>query len=177
VPITAGICAVNFALTDDLLRSFDARYKVNPPLRSQQHVEACLAGLKDGTIDVIGSGHAPRSAEKKMQELDLAPFGMSALETTLALTITKLIEPGHLDWITALAKLTHNPARVLGLKKGTLRPGADADVTIIDPRVRWTVDPARFCSKSASTPLAGQELHGWASHTIVAGEVRYQVAS
>ncbi|HZN34194.1 MAG TPA: dihydroorotase [Pirellulaceae bacterium] len=177
VPITAAVCAVHFALTDELLRSFDARYKLNPPLRSQQHVEACLAGLKDGTIDVIASGHSPRAAEKKMQELDLAPFGMSALETTLALTITRLIEPGHLDWITALAKLSTNPARVLGLKKGTLRPGADADVTIIDPRVRWTVDPARFCSKSASTPLAGQELHGWASHTIVAGEVRYRVAS
>jgi dihydroorotase len=177
VPITAGVCAVNFALTDELLRSFDSRYKLNPPLRSQQHVEACLAGLKDGTIDVISSGHAPRAAEKKMQELDLAPFGMSALETTLALTITKLIEPGHVDWTTALAKLTVNPARILGLKKGTLRAGADADVTIIDPRVRWRVDPARFCSKSACTPLVGLELHGWASHTIVAGEVRYQVAS
>lgn len=177
VPITAGMCAINFALTDDLLRSFDARYKLNPPLRSQQHLDACLAGLKDGTIDVISSGHAPRAAEKKMQELDLAPFGMTALETTLALTITKLIEPGHLDWITALSKLTHNPARVLGLKKGTLKPGADADVTIIDPRVRWTVDAARFCSKSASTPLAGHELLGWASHTIVAGEVRYRVAT
>ncbi len=177
IPITAGVCAVNFALSDELLRSFDARYKLNPPLRSQQHVEACLAGLADGTIDVISSGHAPRAAEKKMQELDQAPFGQSSLETTLALTITKLIEPGRLDWITALSKLTINPARILGLKKGTLRPGADADITIIDPRVRWTVDPQRFCSKSASTPLAGVELHGWASHTIVAGEVRYQVAN
>ena len=177
IPITAGISAANFALNDDVLRTFDARYKLNPPLRSQQHVEACLAGLADGTIDVISSGHAPRASEKKMQELDQAPFGQSSLETTLALTITKLIEPGRLDWITALSKLTINPARILGLKKGTLRVGTDADITIIDPRVRWTVDPKRFCSKSASTPLAGHELRGWASHTIVAGEVRYRVAS
>jgi dihydroorotase len=174
VPITAGIAAINFALTDDLLRSFDSDCKVNPPLRSAEHVEACIVGLKDGTLDVIASGHAPRATEKKMQELDLAPFGMSALETTLALTVTKLIEPGHLDWPAAIAKLSLNPARVLGLKKGTLKLGADADVVIIDPQARWTVEPRSFRSKSGNTPLAGMELIGRATHTIVAGEVRFQ---
>ena len=174
--ITAGVCAVNFALTDESLRSFDSNCKLNPPLRSQEHLEACIAGLKDGTIDVIASGHAPRAVEKKMQELDLAPFGMAALETTLAVAITKLIEPGHLDWLAALAKLTVNPARVLGLKKGTLKVGADADIVIIDPRARWTIDPARFRSKSGNTPLAGMTLIGCATHTIVAGEVRYKLA-
>jgi dihydroorotase len=173
IPLTAGICAHHFALTDETLRSFDSRYKLNPPLRSQDHVEACLAGLKDGTLDVISSGHSPRAVEKKMQELDLAPFGISSLETTLAMTITKLIEPGVLDWMSALAKLTVNPARVLGLKKGTLKVGADADVTIIDPAVRWTVGPGQFRSKSANTPLEGMELHGRATHAIVAGELRY----
>ena len=173
VPITAGVAAINFTLTDDRLRSFDSDCKLNPPLRSQEHVEACIAGLADGTIDVISSGHSPRAVEKKMQELDLAPFGMTSLETTLALVVTKLIEPGHLDWPTALAKLTINPARVLGLKKGTLRPGADADVTIIDPDERWTVDPERFQSKSSNTPLAGMTLRGRAVHVIVGGEVRY----
>jgi dihydroorotase len=108
-----------------------------------------------------------------MRELDLAPFGMAALETTLALVITKLIEPGHLDWLTALAKLTVNPARVLGLQKGTLRPGADADVTLIDPSVQWTVDPDRFLSKSSNTPLAGMALRGRARHVIVMGELKY----
>jgi dihydroorotase len=102
---------------------------------------------------------------------------MSGLETTLALTITKLIEPGHLDWLAAIAKLTINPARVLGLKKGTLKPGADADVVIIDPRVRWTVEPAHFRSKSGNTPLAGSQLIGRATHTIVSGEVRYSLPS
>ena len=173
VPITAGVAAINFTMTDDALRSFDSDLKLNPPLRSAEHVAACIAGLKDGTIDVISSGHAPRAVEKKMQELDLAPFGMTSLETTLALVVTKLIEPGHLDWITALSKLTLNPARVLGLNKGTLRPGADADVTIIDPGNEWTVDPSRFQSKSSNTPLAGTTLRGRAAHVIVGGEVRF----
>jgi dihydroorotase len=173
VSITAGVAAINFTLTDELLRSFDSDLKLNPPLRSAEHVAACIAGLKDGTLDVISSGHAPRAVEKKMQELDLAPFGMTSLETTLALVITNLIEPGHLDWLTALAKLTINPARVLGLTKGTLRPGADADVTIIDPSDEWTVDPQRFQSKSSNTPLAGMTLRGRAVHVIVGGEVRF----
>ncbi|MEX2175292.1 MAG: dihydroorotase [Pirellulaceae bacterium] len=173
IPVTAGVCAINFALTDELLRSFDAACKLNPPLRSPDHVEACIAGLQDGTLDVISSGHAPRAVEKKMQELDLAPAGMVSLETTLALVITRLIEPGHLDWPTALSKLTVNPARILGLNKGTLRPGADADVVIIDPDVRWEVDPARFLSKSSNTPLAGTTLRGRPEHVIVSGEVKF----
>lgn len=176
VKITAGVAAINFALTDELLRSFDSDCKLNPPLRSMEHVEACIAGLKDGTLDVISSGHAPRATEKKMQELDLAPFGMSALETTLALTITKLIEPGHLDWLAVLAKLALNPARVLGLKKGTLKVGADADLVVIDPQVRWTVDPRQFRSKSGNTPLADLQLVGRPTHTIVAGEIRYALS-
>jgi dihydroorotase len=98
---------------------------------------------------------------------------MTSLETTLALVVTKLIEPGHLDWLTALSKMTVNPARILGLKKGTLRPGADADVTIIDPAVEWTVNPERFRSKSANTPLAGMKLRGRAAQVIVGGEVRH----
>jgi dihydroorotase len=176
IAITAGVAAINFALTDERLRTFDSDCKLNPPLRSAEHVEACIAGLKDGTIDVIAAGHAPRATEKKMQELDLAPFGMSALETTLALTITKLVEARHLDWITALAKLTINPARILGLNKGTLAAEADADVVVIDPAARWTVEPKRFRSKSGNTPLAGMELIGRVTHTIVGGELRYQLA-
>jgi dihydroorotase len=174
IAITAGVAAINFSLTDESLRSFDANCKLNPPLRSADHVEACIAGLKDGTIDVIAAGHSPRAVEKKMQELDLAPFGMSSIETTLALAITRLIEPGHLTWLTLLEKLTVNPARVLGLNKGTLNIGADADIAIIDPAARWTVIPDRFRSKSRNTPLAGMELCGRVTHTIVSGEVRYE---
>ena len=172
VHVTCSIAAANFALLDEKLREFDAMCKLSPPLRSRGHLESCIAGLVDGTIDVIASGHTPRASEKKIQELDLAPFGMVSLETTLALVITKLIEPGHLDWSTALAKLTINPARVLGLSKGTLALGADADVVIIDPAARWTVEPKQFKSKSTNTPLAGMELHGRAERVIVGGEVR-----
>ena len=170
IRITAEIAPINFTLTDQSLRSFDSNCKLNPPLRSQSDVDACVAGLADGTIDVIASCHAPRASEKKMQELDLAPFGMVSLETTLPLAITKLIEPGHLDWPAALAKLTINPARVLGLAKGTLAIGADADVTIIDPQAEWTVDPGKFRSKSSNTPLAGMKLRGKAVQVLVGGK-------
>jgi dihydroorotase len=173
VKVSAAVCPPHFTLTDQRLRTFDSNCKLNPPLRSQDHVDACIAGLADGTLDVIASGHAPRAAEKKMLELDLAPFGAVNLETTLALVITRLIEPGHLDWPAALAKMTDNPARILGLDKGTLRIGADADVTIINPSVRWKVDPARFRSRSSNTPFAGRELVGRAEYTIVGGQVRY----
>lgn len=170
VRITAEVAPINFTLTDELLRSFDAHCKLNPPLRSQADVEACIAGLADGTIDVIASCHAPRASEKKMQDLEQAPFGMVSLETTLPLVITKLIEPGHLDWLSALAKLTINPSRVLGLNKGTLAIGADADVTIIDPDLEWTVEPDKFRSKSSNTPLAGTKLRGKAVNVLVGGK-------
>jgi len=135
-----------------------------------------VAGLQDGTLDVIASSHAPRASEKKMQELDQAPFGISAIETALALVISELIEPGHLDWDSALEKLTVNPARVLGLAKGTLEIGADADVTIIDPHHQWTVTRSSFRSKSCNTPYLGRSLKGRADTVLVGGEVRFQVS-
>ena len=109
-----------------------------------------------------------------MQELDQAPFGIVGLETALGLVVTQLIEPGILDWPTAIAKMTINPAQVLGIPKGTLAIGADADVTIIDPDARWTVDPARFRSKSTNTPFAGWKLRGRADMVIVGGKVKYE---
>lgn len=170
--VSAAICPQHFTLTDQMLRTFDSNCKVNPPLRSQDHVDACIAGLKDGTIDIISSGHAPRASEKKMQELDRAPFGMVGLETTLGLVATKLIQPGHLDWAAALAKMTINPARALGIDKGTLQVGADADITIIDPQAQWNVEPTRFKSKSSNTPLSNWVLHSKVDHVIVDGQVR-----
>ena len=107
-----------------------------------------------------------------MQELDQAPFGVVGLETSLGLVVTRLISPGHLDWPTALAKMTINPARILKLNKGTLQIGADADITIIDPEVRWRVDPAKFRSKSSNTPFAGWELQGRAEVVVVGGRVK-----
>ncbi len=174
VRVTAEATPHHFTLTDECLLTFDSNYKMNPPLRGREHVDAVIAGLADGTIDVIASDHAPHAKEKKMQELDQAPFGIVGLETSLGLVVTKLIEPGHLDWPTAIRKMSLNPARILGLDKGTLRVGADADVTIIDPTARWTVEPAKFRSKSTNTPLAGWQLTGRADVVIVGGRVKFR---
>lgn len=174
VRVTAEVAPHHFSLTDECLRSFDSNCKMNPPLRGGEHVAACIAGLADGTIDVIATDHAPHAKEKKMQELDRAPFGIVGLETALGLVVTKLIEPGHLDWTTALAKMTINPARILGIPKGTLAVGADADVTIIDPDVRWTVDPGQFRSKSNNTPFGGWTLRGRAEMVIVGGKIKFR---
>ncbi len=174
VRVTTEVTPHHFTLTDECLRTFDSNYKMNPPLRGQEHVEAIIAGLADGTIDAIASDHAPHAKEKKMQELDQAPFGIVGLETALGLVITKLIEPGHLDWPAAIQKMTINPAHILGINKGTLKIGADADITIIDPKVRWKVDPAGFRSKSTNTPFGGWELIGRAEIVIVAGRVKFK---
>jgi len=174
IGITAGIAAHHFALTDEMLRTFDSNCKVNPPLRSTSHVEQCVAGLADNTLDTISSGHSPRAHEKKIHELDRAPFGINSLETTLGLVGKYLIEPGHLTWLQAVEKLSKNPAAILGLSnKGSLAIGSDADVTIIDPNHQWEVDPTRFRSKSRNTPLAGHELVGIADTVIVGGEMRF----
>ena len=174
VRVTAEATPHHFTLTDECLRAFDANFKMSPPLRGREHVDAVIAGLADGTIDAVASDHAPHAREKKMQELDQAPFGVVGLETSLGLVVAKLIEPGHLDWPAAIRKMSLNPARILGIPKGTLAIGADADVTIIDPKARWTLDPAQFRSKSANTPFAGMELTGRAEVVIVGGRVKYQ---
>jgi dihydroorotase len=174
VRVTAEACPHHFSLTDEALRSFDSNFKVNPPLRGQCHVDACIAGLIDGTIDVIASDHEPHAVEKKMQELDRAPFGVVSLETCLAVVVTKLIRPGHLDWPTALKKMTVNPARILGIAKGTLQIGADADVAVIDPEMAWTVDPLEFLSKSNNSPYCGETFYGRATTVIVAGRIKFE---
>lgn len=174
VQVTAEATPHHFSLTDECLRTFDANFKMNPPLRGREHVEAVIAGLADGTIDAIASDHAPHAREKKMQELDRAPFGIIGLETSLGLVVTKLIEPGYLDWPTAIRKMSLNPARILGIPKGTLQIGADADITVIDPKVRWKVDAAEFHSKSTNSPFIGWELTGRATAVIVGGQVKFQ---
>lgn len=173
VRVTAEACPHHFTLTDDRLGTFDSNYKMNPPLRTWDDVEAVIGGLRDGTIEVLATDHAPHAPEKKMREIDQAPFGIVGLETLIPITIHGLIEPGHLTWPEVIRKLTINPAELLGIKKGTLAPGADADVTIIDPEARWTIDPARFRSKSRNTPYSGWQVRGRAHTVIVAGEIRH----
>jgi dihydroorotase len=174
VRVTGSVCPHHLLLTDKCLGSFDSNFKMNPPLRTEQDIQGLLAALKEGVLDVIASDHSPQAPEKKIRELDLAPFGIVGLETLLPICIKTLIEPSHLTWPQFLEKLTINPARILGIDRGTLQPGKDADVTIIDPDVRWTIDPAQFRSKSRNSPFAGLQVRGRAHLVIVSGEVKYQ---
>jgi len=169
IRVTAEVTPHHLTLTDETLRSFDSNFKMNPPLRSQEHVEACIEGLRDGTIDVIASDHAPHTVEKKMRELDQAPFGIIGLETSLPVVITKLVRPGILDWSAVAQKMSLNPAKILGIPKGTLQIGADADITVVDPEARWTVSADGFYSKSKNSPYIGWELFGRASAVFVGG--------
>jgi dihydroorotase len=148
---------------------------MSPPLRTQADVDALIAGLKVGTLDVIATDHAPHAPEKKMRELDQAPNGIIGLETLLPICVLSLIEPGHLTWSQLIEKLTMNPARVLGLDRGTLKPGADADVTIIDPQAEWTIDPEKFLSKSRNCPFAGWKVRGRAHAVILGGEIKFEI--
>ncbi len=173
VQVTAEAAPHHFTLTDECLRTFDTNLKVNPPLRSELDMQAVREGLADGTIDCIASDHAPHSPEEKEVELDLAPFGMIGMETMLGLVIKELISSGLLSWSEAIAALTIAPARILDIPKGTLAVGADADLTVIDPDLRWTVDVSTFKSKSRNCPFDGWELKGKAVLTIVGGEVKY----
>ncbi len=173
VRVTAEACPHHFTLTDERLRTFDSNYKMNPPLRTWSDVEAVVGGLKDGTIEILATDHAPHAPEKKIRELDQAPGGIVGLETLLPICIKSLIDPGHLSWPEAIRKLTINPAQLLGIPKGTLKPGAEADVTLIDASARWTIDPSQFRSKSRNCPFAGWDVRGRAHTVIVGGEVRY----
>ena len=177
VRVTAEACPHHFTLTDDSLESFDSHFKMNPPLRTQDDIDAVIEGLKDGTIEVLSTDHAPHAPEKKARELNLAPFGIIGLETLVPLVVTHLISPGHLDWSKAINMLTVAPAQLLGLdhRKGSLRSGYDADVTILDPEASWTIDPAQSRSKSRNTPFGGWKVTGRAHTVIVNGEVRYRL--
>jgi len=172
VKVTAEVTAHHLALTDECVATFDPRYKMNPPLRSAEDVQVLREALADGTIDCIVSDHAPHASEKKEVEFSQAPFGVTGMESLLPVVIKTLIEPGLLTWPQAIAAMTVNPARILRLAKGALSPGADADVTIIDPDVSWTIDANRFRSKSRNCPFDGWDVKGRPTITIVAGQVK-----
>jgi dihydroorotase len=172
VQVTTEACPHHFTLTDECLRSFDSNFKMAPPLRTKVDVDAIIGGLRDGTIEVIATDHAPHAPEKKMRELDLAPNGVIGLETLLPVCVVALIEPGHLTWPQLIEKLTMNPARILGIDRGTLRPGVDADITVIDPSAEWVIDPKQFHSKSRNCPFAGWKVRGRAELVFVSGQAR-----
>jgi dihydroorotase len=173
VAVTTEVTPHHLLLTEEAVETYDTNYKIKPPLRTRPDVEACLAGVADGTIDCLACDHAPHGLEDKEVDFQAAPFGMIGLEVALGLYIKALITPGRLDWPALIARLTVNPARVLGLEKGSLKPGSDADVTIIDPACSWQVDMSTFQSRSRNCPYDGWYLTGRATHTIVGGSVRY----
>ncbi len=174
-PVTVDTRIMNLCFDDECLRTFDANYKVNPPLRSRHDINICLDAVADGTIDIITSGHQPRSSEKKMQELDAVPFGVTSLETCLAQAIGCLIHTGKIDWLRAIACMSTNPARMLGIDAGSLAVGRPADVVVIDPHQSWTVEPSAFYSRNRNTPLLNQTLKGRARQVWVDGKLKYQL--
>ena len=172
--VTAEVAPHHLLLTDESVIGYDTNYKMNPPLRTRADVDACIAGIVDGTIDCLATDHAPHLAEEKELEFPYAPFGIIGLECALPLYARALVEPGHIDWMRLVDLMSTRPAALVGLDKGTLREGADADVTIIDPRHEWTIDVETFASKSRNCPFHGWRVKGRAVMTIVAGEVKWE---
>jgi dihydroorotase len=173
--VTAEACPHHFTLTDEVTRGYNTHAKMNPPLRTWQDVQAIKEGLRDGTIDVIATDHAPHAAQEKQQEFTEAPFGIVGLETALPLSLA-LVEEGVLTLEGVIDKLATAPAKAFGLTAGTLAVGAPADVTILDPQAQWEVDPSQFRSKSRNTPFAGWKVKGRVTTTIVAGRVVFELA-
>jgi dihydroorotase len=173
--VTAEVAPHHLLLTDEACRSFDTNFKMNPPLRTAADVAACIEGVKDGTIDILATDHAPHLAEEKELEFQFAPNGIIGLECALPLYIKALVEPGHIDWMHLVGMMTYKAAEIVKLPKGTLAEGADADVTIIDPKLKWTIDKEAFASRSRNCPFHGWEVTGRAVTTIVGGQVKWQL--
>lgn len=170
--VSAEACPHHFMLTEDAVREFDTNAKMNPPLRDRQDVEAIKAGLKDGTIDVIATDHAPHAVYEKQREFAYAPFGVVGLETAFGLALM-LVQEGVLTVEQVVRAMTSAPAATFGIPKGTLALGAEADITVIDPEAHWVVEPERFRSKGRNTPFAGWKLKGRVVMTLVGGKVVY----
>jgi dihydroorotase len=174
IRVTAEACPHHFTLTHERCEGYDTNAKMNPPLREAEDREAIRRGLKDGTIDVIATDHAPHHYDAKEREFDDAPNGIIGLETALGLAVSELVETGLLTLPELVARMSTLPARIFGLPGGTLSVGAPADVVVFDPKARWTVTPSTFFSKSRNTPFTGRELTGRADLTIVRGQVVFQ---
>ncbi len=168
--VTAETCPHYFSITEDAVRQYDTNAKVNPPLRTQRDVEAIREGLQDGTIDVIATDHAPHHRDEKLREFDMAPSGISGLETALGLSM-RLVEAGILTFDRLIEKMALNPAKILQIDKGTLRAGGCADVTVVDTNREFRVDPGNFISKGKNTPFSGWILKCMPLYTIAGGKL------
>ena len=173
IKVTAEVCPHHFSMCSDDITSNDGNFKMNPPLRAREDMEALIKGLQDDIMDVISTDHAPHSAEEKAKDLEHAPFGIVGLETSVALTVTNLVKKGYLTPMQMAAKMSYNPAKVLGIPKGTLDEGKIADITIINPDKEYTIDVKTFESKGKNTPFDGYKVSGEVEYTILNGKVVY----
>ena len=174
VRLTCETCPQYFTLTEDEVLTQGAMARVNPPLRTRNDVAGIVAGLRDGTIDVIATDHAPHSAEEKARSLTRAPSGMIGLETSLAIALTQLYHTRRMDLPAIIKRMSTTPADILRLSRGRMSLGAQADLVLFDPDEEWTVDPEQFASKARNTPFAGRKVKGRVKYTIVAGNIIYQ---
>ena len=174
INVTAEVCPHHLSLTDDAVEGYNTNAKMNPPLRTAEDVAALREAVRDGTIDVVATDHAPHHYDEKEREFADAPNGIVGLETALAVLVTHLVVPGIIDYPTLVERMAVAPARIFKLAGGTLRRGAAADVTVFDPHAEWTVRPTEFVSKGRNTPYAGQTLRGRAVCTVVDGAVVFR---
>jgi dihydroorotase len=177
IRVTAEVTPHHLTLTEDAVSEYDTAAKMNPPLRTAADVESLREALRDGTIDLIATDHAPHHYDAKEREFADAPFGIVGLETALALVVTELVEPGIIDFATLVDRMSTRPARLFGLPGGTLRAGTVADVTVFDPKHEWTVEPGAFLSKGRNTPYAGRKLRGRTLATIVGGRLVFRLGT
>jgi dihydroorotase len=172
--VTCEVAPHHWTLTDEAVQDYDTNTKMSPPLRTRDHIEAILEGLRDGTVDAIATDHAPHHADEKELEYDQAPFGIVGLETAVGLAMEHLVNKGVISLERLVELCSTNPARILSLAdRGTLRPGVRADLTILDPKLDWTFEVSRSKSKSRNTPFDGYNFHGAAIATLVGGRVVY----
>lgn len=174
IEVTGEVCPHHFTLCDEDIPEDNADYKMNPPLRSRRDMEALIEGLRNGTMDVISTDHAPHSAEEKKLSIAKAPFGITGLETSLCLTYTELVDKGILTPMQMVEKMSYNPAKVIGIDRGTLLPGAVADITVMNPQKEFVIDRKDFVSKGHNTPFDGRKVKGAVVLTMVAGNIVYE---
>lgn len=173
--VTCEVAPHHFTLTDESLEGYDTNTKMSPPLRSKEHMEAILEAVKDGTVDAIATDHAPHHSDEKNLEFDRAPFGITGLETAVGLAFQKLVHPGLISLPRLVEMFSANPAKIFSLaKRGTLRVGSIADITILDPNFNWTYRVSETKSKSKNTPFDGWKFTGAAVATIVGGKIVHQ---
>lgn len=175
VRVSAEATPHHFSLTEEAIGSYRTNAKMNPPLRSAADRDAVLAGVVDGTLDVIATDHAPHHYDEKEQAFEDAPNGIVGLETAVGLSFTELVHTGLLDLPTLIDRMSCAPARAFSLPGGTLAPGAPADVTLLDPELEWVVEPSEFLSLSRNTPFTGRLLRGRAVRTLVGGETVWEL--